>query len=160
MILRELEEKDAVFMLEWMHDENVSSYLEKDFQHMTIDHCKKFIQQSHVDSQNRHYAVVDDSDEYMGTISLKNIDTENRRAEYAISCRTKAMGKGFARRATQELFEVAKNMFHLKLLYLNVYQHNIRAQKMYQKVGFEEIKQPDFIQDAEDSRLLWFQKKL
>lgn len=159
MVLRELKEKDAEYMLEWMHDENVSSYLGKDFQHMTIEQCRNFIQQSQRDKDNRHFAIVDEADEYMGTISLKCINEKEKRAEYAISCRTKAMGKGFAPKATEELFEIAKKM-GLSLIYLNVYDYNVRAQKLYLKTGFHQTEKPFFVEEECDSRLLWFQKEL
>ena len=159
MVLRELKDKDAEYMLEWMHDENVSGYLGKDFQHMTIENCKNFIEQSRSDKENRHFAIVDETDEYMGTISLKCIDEKAKRAEYAISCRTKAMGKGFARKATEELFAIAKDM-GLSVIYLNVYDYNIRAQKLYLKTGFCQTEKPGFIEEDCDERLLWFQKEL
>lgn len=160
MKLRELQEKDAEYMLEWMHDKNVCSYLGKDFMHMTIENCQSFIRTAAQDDKNRHWAIVDDNDEYMGTISLKQIDQVNKRAEYAISCRSKAMGKGFSRKATARLFEIARDEFHLELIYLNVYDFNQRAQGMYRAVGFEPVPKPDFIKEETDARLEWYQKKL
>lgn len=157
MRLRQLEEKDAGYMLEWMHDDNVASNLGKDFKHMTIEDCKKFIASSRGGNTNIHYAIVDEADEYMGTISLKNIDYLNKRAEYAISCRSKAMGKGFARKATEELFQIAHDKLNLKMLYLDVYDYNIRARKMYEKVGFVRVDKPEFLTEEYDSKLLWYE---
>lgn len=147
-------------MLEWMHDDNVSTYLGKDFQHMTIENCRNFIREAQNDSKNLHYAIVDETDEYMGTISLKNIDRDNKRAEYAISCRTCAMGKGISKAATEELFQIAVRELGMEILYLNVYDYNIRAQKLYRKTGFEQVEKPDFIQEEENPALLWFRKIL
>jgi diamine N-acetyltransferase len=127
---------------------------------MTLEDCLGFIGDSREDEKNCHYAIADEQDEYMGTISLKEIDRKNARAEYAISCRTKAMGKGYAREATRELFRIAREELGLKQIYLNVYDYNIRAQKMYQKAGFARIEKPEFITEETDSRLLWYQKKL
>lgn len=159
-MLRDLKEKDAPLMLEWMHDKNVCSYLGKDFAHMTLEHCRSFIRDAQSDERNRHFAIVDAADEYMGTISLKNIDYENLRAEYAVSCRTKAMGKGFARRATQDVLEYARKELGLKLIYLDVYDYNIRAQKMYQRMGFIRTDKPAFLEEDMDDRLLWFEYRL
>lgn len=166
MNLRQLEDKDAPLMLEWMHDENVYSFLGEDFPHMTIDNCRGFIFQSFFEQdKNRHYAIVDEQDEYMGTISLKEIDEEHKRAEYTICCRTKAHGKGFAEEATKELFRIAKEEIGLQLIYLNVFDYNIRAQKMYEKVGFERIEKPEFITEEcvtqeQAGSLLWYQYTL
>ncbi len=158
MILRELKEKDAEYMLEWMHDKNVSDNLEKDFSKMTIQNCKDFIANTYKDSQNKHYAIVDECDEYMGTISLKNIDYENKRAEYAISCRTKAIGNGFSKRATEEIFNIASDM-GLELIYLYVRDSNLRAQKFYEKTGFLRMGKPQFSEEDKEE-YMWFYRKL
>lgn len=157
MRLRQLQDKDAEYMLEWMHDENVVSNLGKDFRHMTIADCRNFIRNAEADETNRHYAIVDDRDEYMGTISLKNINYDEKHAEYAISCRSRAIGHGFARAATEQLFTIAYEKFGLNLLYLDVYDFNVRAQKMYEKTGFVRTKKPDFLTEEYDDRLLWYQ---
>lgn len=161
MVLRKLQEKDAEYMLEWMHDSNVYSFLGKDFSSMTIEDCRRFIHASVEKPENgRNFAIVDSNDEYMGTISLKNIELEEKRAEYAISCRTKAMGKGFAKAASEELFQIASEEFGLELIYLYVRESNIRAQKLYDKLGFQKTEKPEFIEEETADHLLWFQKKL
>lgn len=157
--LRELEEKDAPLMLEWMHDENVASNLGKDFRHMTIEDCRNFIRESGTDDKNRHFAIEDENGEYMGTISLKNIDCGERRAEYAISCRSKAIGHGYALRATRLLFEEAYEL-GLRKIYLDVYDFNIRAQRMYEKAGFVRTEKPEFLTGEYDESLLWFEIEL
>ena len=49
--------------------------------------AKKFVENSFREDQ-QHFAIIDDQDdEYLGTISLKNIDLKNKNAEYAISTR-------------------------------------------------------------------------
>lgn len=39
---------------------------------MTLEKVKKFIENS-FNEENKHFAIVNSSDEYLGTISLKNI---------------------------------------------------------------------------------------
>lgn len=161
MKLRQLEAKDAYGMLEWMHDNNVSSHLGKDFDGMTIENCLNFIKSSVENPGNdRHYAITDEQDEYMGTISLKNIEWDEGRAEYAIACRTKAIGRGFAKAATEALFQTASQELNLNLLYLYVRAGNVRAQKLYLKTGFVLSAQPDFIHENVEADMLWFVKAL
>lgn len=157
MKLRRLMDKDAELMLEWMHDENVVSNLGKDFRHMTIMDCRDFIRNAENDKTNIHYAIVDDSDEYFGTISLKNVNYDGKCAEYAISCRSKAIGHGYASAATKQLFDLAYEKFGLTMLYLDVYDFNVRAQKMYEKIGFVRVEKPSFLTGEYDDRLLWYQ---
>ena len=43
MTLRKLEQKDAEFMLEWMHDSSVVGNLKNNFETKTIEDCRSFI---------------------------------------------------------------------------------------------------------------------
>ena len=60
--------------------------------HKTLEDCFEFIKTSSDESDNIHYAIVDDMDNYMGTVSLKNVSNDN--AEFAIVLHSKAIGKG------------------------------------------------------------------
>ena len=93
MRLRELKQEDAPLMLAWMHDESVVSNLRGNFAAKTIDDCIEFITHS-ITEENIHLAIASDTDEYMGTVSLKNI--ENGSAEFAITVRAEAMGHGYS----------------------------------------------------------------
>lgn len=104
--IRKLEENDALNMLEWMHDSDVNCNFRFDFSKMTLDNVKEFIQNS-FDEKNQHFAIVNEQNEYMGTISLKNINKIDNNAEYAIVTRMVAHGKGFAFEATKEILEYA-----------------------------------------------------
>ena len=134
-MLRKLEEKDAPFMLEWMHDNTINCNFQYPFAEMTIEKVKDFIKNS-FNEENKHFAIVDAKDEYLGTISLKNISQKNKNAEYAIVTRKKAHGTGAAMQATQELLCYAFQELGLHKVYLNVLEDNIRARKFYEKCGF------------------------
>ena len=83
MRLRKLELKDAPLMLEWMHDETVVKDMQADFSSKTLEDCNHFILSSKDTRKNLHLAIVDENDEYMGTVSLKNIEED--KAEFAIT---------------------------------------------------------------------------
>lgn len=137
MNLRKLELKDAPLMLEWMHDSDVVQNMKADFAHKTVNDCKKFIKASQTDSQNLHLAVVDDDNTYMGTVSLKNI--ENGTAEFAITVRKGAMGKGFSKYAMSEIIRIGLEELNLKRIYWCVSPKNRRAVKFYDKNGYMRI---------------------
>lgn len=135
--LRKLEEKDAPFMLEWMHDSNITQFLSTDFSSKTPQDVISFIQNSTSGSGNDlHMACADEFDEYLGTVSLKSIDFTNRRAEYAICMRQKAHGTGAAFFATESILRIAFENKKLERVYLYHFSSNIRAGKFYKKVGF------------------------
>lgn len=135
--LRRLLEKDSQYMLEWMHDESIASSFRFDSLSFTLEDVLNFINDSNKDTNNLHYAIVDENDEYLGTISLKEIDHQNLDAEYAISLRKKCHGKGIAKEATTLLLDKAFNELKLNKVYLNVLQDNIKAIRFYEKYGFK-----------------------
>ena len=75
--LRKLQLKDVPLMLEWMHDEEAKHIFQNNFAEIDDVAAKKFVENSFREDQ-QHFAIVDDQDdEYLGTISLKNIDLKN-----------------------------------------------------------------------------------
>lgn len=144
-IIRKLEKKDAEYMLEWMHDKNINSNFRFDFSKMTLKDVYHFIDNS-FDENNQHFAIVNEKDEYMGTISLKNINKVDNNAEYAIVSRSNAHGTGITFKATKEILKYAFEELGLHKVYLNVLEENIRANKFYEKCGFHfEGKAIDFL---------------
>lgn len=139
--LRELKESDAPLMLEWMHDPDIQKGFKKDMIDANIDDALVFCRDSKIPKQiksgdNLHYAIVNEDDEYLGTISLKNIDLENGNAEYAITLRKSAQGRGTARKATRLVLEKAFEEYELHRVYLNVLSNNKSAIKLYERCGF------------------------
>lgn len=134
--IRKLEEKDIGFMLEWMHDHETLSIFQNNFLLVDENAAKKFINNS-FSNVEQHFAIVDDNDdEYLGTISLKNINEKNKNAEYAISTRKKARGKGINALATDLILSYGFNELKLHKIYLNVLSTNKRAIGFYKKCGF------------------------
>lgn len=156
--IRELKLKDSKFMLEWMHDKNVIEFFSQDFLNKTFIDVKKFIKKSQMDKKNINYAIVDENDEYLGTASLKNIDLKNKNAEYAISIRTKAMGKDVSKTATNLVLKCAFKEMHLHKIYLCVAEDNKRAIKFYEKYGFkyEGIFTEHIYRNEKYINMLWF----
>ena len=133
--LRRLEEKDLSGMLEWMHDPSINRWFRFDASRVTEESTLQFIRNSFTE-KNRHYAVVDETDEYLGTISLEEIDIENGHALFAVSMRSCAVGTGAASAAAKELLRIAFEELGLERVYLNVLSDNKRARRFYEKTGF------------------------
>ena len=135
MRLRELKQEDAPLMLAWMHDVSVVSDLRDNFAAKTIDDCRAFIANS-ITEENIHLAIASDTDEYMGTVSLKNI--ENGSAEFAITVRAEAMGRGYSWFGMEEIIKKAFNELGLESVYWCVSRDNTRAVRFYDKHNFHE----------------------
>lgn len=162
MQLRMLKEKDAAGMVEWMHDRELVRFMDKNFSEKSIDDCKGFIGESQEMEEEMNLAVVDDNDEYMGTVSLKNIDRKMKCAEFAIAMRRSALGGGYAAFGMQEIIRRGKAGFGLKYIYWCVPEENKRAIRFYDKNGYCRVWQKDLedvlgkILPNEKTNLLWY----
>lgn len=157
MKLRKLEMKDAPLMLEWMHDDDVVQNMKINFKIKTLEECEQFINESKVNNANLHLAIVDEFDEYMGTVSLKHV--EKGTAEFGITVRRCAMGKGFSSEGMKEMIHIGFAQLHLNEIYWCVDPLNTRAIKFYDKNGYERCKKkiltPGYSAD-EIERFIWY----
>lgn len=137
MKLRKLELKDAELMLEWMHDDSVVEHLQANFKEKTLEDCKKFIIDSRDSLEQLHLAIVDNEDNYMGTVSLKNI--EDNKAEFAITIRKIAMGKGYSKYGMKEIIKFGFEKLNLDKIFWSVDPINVRAVRFYDKNEYKKI---------------------
>lgn len=136
MKIRNLKMKDALPMLEWMHDEELVRHFAANFADKTVSDCEAFIRAAAEDEHNRNWAICNEEDEYLGTVSLKRIDRKNGTAEYAIAMRKCALGTGASHYGTREVLKIAFEELGLNRVYLNVLEENVRANRFYEKIGF------------------------
>lgn len=128
-------------MLEWMHDEEVIKNLQTNFSSKNLSDCEQFIIKS-VDAQNNlHLAIVDFDDVYMGTVSLKNI--KNGTAEFAITVRSTAMGKGYSQYAMDRIIHIGLEKMGLSSIFWCVSPENKRAIRFYDKNGYQQVEMKD-----------------
>jgi RimJ/RimL family protein N-acetyltransferase len=156
--LRILETKDAPHMLEWLLDSEMSVYFRFDTLGSTMDSVLSFIKKSQDIEIDANFAIVDTDDEYLGTISLKSIDKTAKSAEYAISLRKKAQGKGYGYLATVKILDYAFDTLGLERVFLNVLSSNVNAISFYEKFGF--VYEGEFVNHIsirdEAQSLKWF----
>lgn len=124
-------------MLAWMHDKSVTRFLSADFSSKTLQDAEDFITSSWNDADNVHLAIVSDENEYMGTVSLKHIDSGS--AEFAITVRSEAMGRGYSWYGMEEIISRAFEEYGLESVYWCVSKKNKRAVRFYDKHNFHEV---------------------
>ena len=159
MHLRRLDIQDAPLMLEWMHDESVVKDLRASFSTKQLKDCIDFINNSHQDSKNLHLAISGENNEYLGTVSLKNMHDEV--AEFAIAIRSVAMGKGIAKKAMDKIIEIGFKEKHLNTIFWCVSPENKRAVRFYDKNGYcrvssSELKTLKDYSDLEIQAYYWY----
>lgn len=158
--LRKVKYRDKWYIYEWMKNPDIAQFFQFDSACISIKQIESFITKAQVFAGNRHYAIVDDEDEYLGTVSLKNIDTRNRKCELAIALRVKHIGKGVGAFGVAEALRIAFSEMMLHKVYLNVFKHNLRAIRLYEKFGFKlEGESIDAIlKNGDYLTLLWYSK--
>lgn len=161
MHLRKLRREDAPAMLAWMHDPSVVAQMGTNFAAKTMDDCLAFIADSEKNAAFVHFAVADDNDHYMGTVSLKHIDFRRQCGEFAITVCAQAMGKGYAHFAMEEILRYGFQQLGLRQIYWYVSPLNTRAVRFYDKHGYPRLEQipvhftADMTREQIDS-MLWY----
>jgi RimJ/RimL family protein N-acetyltransferase len=137
--LRELHIEDVELMSEFLNDHDISKNFLFTRYPFSKENFIEFVKSSWGDKNNIHFAIIESStEEYVGTVSLKNINYIDRNAEYAIVTRKKFWGTQCAFEATKQILEYGFNRLNLYKIYLNVLSSNSRAIKFYGKFGFIE----------------------
>ena len=156
--LRKLKTADAEGMLEWMHDPSVVEHLRTDFASKTMEDCLAFIAASEDESRNLNLALTDESNEYLGTVSLKNIHEGT--AEFAVTIRKKAMGTSASAWAMQRILEIGLQEKELDFIYWCVDLSNKRAIRFYDKNGYQRTAMPEEASGGyskeEQKTLIWY----
>ena len=159
MRLRKLKPEDAPLMLEWMHDPGVVKDLQTNFSRKTLEDCEAFIRAASKSGEDLHYAIITDrDDEYLGTVSLKHLQPEQ--AEFAITIRKCAMGKGVSREAMSLILRYGFDRFGLKRIYWCVSPKNQRAVRFYDKNGYQRTAPPDRTEGytpEQKKQYLWYE---
>lgn len=157
--LRELQLDDVQYMYEFISDEDISSNFKFTRYPMSRENLIDFVRNSWSNKKNINFAIIDEgSKEYVGTISLKNINYIDKNAEYAIVIRKKFWGKDYAFESTKKILEYGFNRLNLHKIYLNVLEKNVRANKFYLKFGFvkEAVFQGHVYIDGKYENLIWY----
>lgn len=137
IFLRELRLEDAEPMLEWLQTPDIYKTMQYDPNEQSIERCREFIKNSWGNELNVHCGITNDKGEYLGTVSLKNIDKERNNAEFAIGLRPKAIGCGIAGAALRAIMKKAFEELELNKVYLYVRCDNSRAIAFYKKHHLE-----------------------
>lgn len=138
MYLRKIKLKDASLMHEWMSDSDITQYMRGNFSESSIEDAKKFIRNIKNIENRIDFAICSNTDEYMGTITLKNINRINNSAELSMVVRKKAMNKGYAWFAISEIIKKAFDRIKLECVYWCVPVENEKAIHFFEKHHFHE----------------------
>lgn len=103
-----------------------------------MEQIKAHINDINNDSSRYDFAIcLKSSDEMIGELSIFDLDEENRKAGFRISMASISLtGKGYGTEAINIVLSFVFNQLELTRLQLEVFSHNTRGIRAYEKVGF------------------------
>ena len=145
VMLRPIELKDTPLIVQWRNQEDVrrNLYIQTD---LTPEMHEKWYHTRVATGQCAQFIIECEAGP-IGTVFLKNIDTELQKAEFGIflgngDCR----GKGYGSAAAAQIVTYGFTKLALNRIYLSVFMSNPAAIRSYEKVGFrhEGVLRQDF----------------
>jgi len=135
--LRPLEEEDLDRCMRWINNPEITANLERRLP-MSRTLEQEWLTGQYKSEKGFSLAIVlKDGDHHIGNCGLHSIDYVNRNAEFGIMIGEKEQwGKGYASEAARLIINYGFNQLGMHRIFLHVYSHNERAQRVYEKVGF------------------------
>lgn len=134
--IKSFQKEDIPYKIKWINDDKNNQYLHYDLP-LREDKTLIWFETLHNRVDRADYTIIYNK-QPVGLIGLLNIDEKNKKAEYYICLgEHEFKGKGIASIATGLLIKESKIKFGLQKIYLYTEIDNIRAQRFFEKVGFE-----------------------
>lgn len=135
--LRPLQEVDAPIMVENTRDQEIR-YLTGTKADFTLEQIQAHINRITHDSSRHDFAIcLKENDQMIGELSVFDIDEDDKKAGFRISMRSiELTGKGYGTEAIKIVLRFVFEELHLNRLQLEVFSHNLRGIRAYEKVGF------------------------
>lgn len=139
--------------LGWMHDPQVTQYLESRFYPHTLDSLSEFVSTMQYSRDNVFLAIVlKDTERHIGNIKLGPINWIHRFAEVGLLIGEKdTWGKGYASEAIQILTHYAFHKLNLHRLTAGCYAQNMGSARAFLKAGWQQegLRPQHFFSDGE-----------
>ncbi|MBE5106194.1 GNAT family N-acetyltransferase [Bacillus thuringiensis] len=135
--LRSLCELDAPVILKSTMDKEIR-YMTGTKSTFSLEQIKTHIDNINNDPSRYDFAIcLKGTDEMIGELSILNIDKGNKRAGFRISMASIPLtGRGYGTEAIKIVLRFVFEQLTLNRLQLEVFSHNLRGIKSYEKVGF------------------------
>lgn len=139
--LRALAEPDVDHILTWVNNRdivgNIASFSGKPF---TRDDELTYVRQILASDQDRVFSVLRAGDgDYLGQVGLHQIHRRSHVGRLACIIGSRdEMGKGYGTAAIAHLLDIAFGAERLHKVWLMVFETNVRARRVYGRLGFVE----------------------
>ncbi len=126
---------------------------------VTLDSIRESHQRFSQDPSRHDFAIcATASQEIIGDLAIQDIDPDNHKAGFRIALHSReTWNKGYGTKATQLALAFAFEELELNRLELEVYSHNVRGIKAYEKAGFKKegtLRQSLYLNNAYSDEIL------
>lgn len=133
--IRKFQVEDIPYKIKWINDESNNKFLHYELP-LTKEKTLQWFNTTKDRTDRMDYTVLYEG-KPVGLIGLLNIDDKNKKAEYYICLgEDQSKGKGVAYIASDCLIKEGYHKKNLNKIYLYTEVENIRAQKLFEKIGF------------------------
>ena len=137
LCLRLIEASDLETTLSWRNREDARVWF-KNSNHLTLEQHRTWFHRYH-DKDDDYLFIVEFDGKPAGQASIYDIQWDTGSAEIGrFLVAPEAAGKGYINRACNALLQISRRNLGLKSLFLEVYESNARAIRLYQRNGFVE----------------------
>jgi len=136
--LRSIKDEDMESIYKSCQDEEFL-YMTGTRKSFTLDEIIKSYKQFSEDSTRYDFAIcLLNNNEVIGDLSVLDVDNDNKKAGFRIALHNKnIISKGYGTEATKLAQKFTFEELNLNRLELEVFSHNIRGIKAYEKAGFK-----------------------
>ncbi len=158
--LRQVEKNDLYSLLLWRNDDNIRKWF---FDNKTITLKKQYLwYEKYLQNDTDIMFIIDEKSELetaIGSVALYNLNTQKKQAEFGrlMIGNKNAMGKGFGLECTSAVCDFGFNNLNLNKIYLEVYERNTRAIKIYEQAGF--TAKETYIKDNEQTIFMTLERE-
>jgi len=137
--LRPFEKRDLESLFNAIHDDEIR-YMTGTRNTSTMEQLNKYFERMDNDDTRRDFAIcLCDSEEIAGDLTIMDIDSFNHKAGFRIALHDRNhMNKGYGTEAVKLALRYVFEELKLNRLQLEVYSHNSRGIKSYEKAGFKQ----------------------
>lgn len=137
--LRPLKKSDLDEIMKWINDLEVTKYLSSFLFPVSRPEEEKYMEKMMTKNDKQKNLVIETKEgDYVGQITLDNIDWKNRNAELGIVIGNKKnWGKSYGTEAIKMFLRHGFHQMNLYSIYLWVFEYNQRGIRCYEKCGFK-----------------------
>ena len=137
--LRPLERKDAALLVPWWRDPHVTQMLGEGFVPANIRAAADLIERLYREGHDLLLGIVlQHTGRLIGVTEIHHLDLHHRQASFGIVIGDRQeWGKGYGAEVTALLCEYVFSGLEMNRVWLHVDEHNERAIRVYEKVGFQ-----------------------